>query len=361
MLDLCRSCCENNEAQLRQIQEYEEDGGTDKVINWYTKDSFVYRFCNKALRTNHIRVLFIFRYLIRDISRSLARLHKKTQEKEYLLYRGVIMPYAELCKMKPGMLLAYNSFLSTTTQLGVADMYASTGIYQQTGDCVSVLYHINVDNRHQLHQKKKQMIFADVHDTAAIQDEEEVLFDISSTFEIESIEYDAEITRQVWNVIIRSTSKGEELIDTLLRENPEQTTRLFMQRCVEWHINCNWDLLEGIVDIIDTRLDTEHEDKIYRAGQRFFNADDKDFSFSSTLSSAFRMARSTAPVIIPTFETIDKSLDSYATLFSMTSELNHAIKRAKFLPHISRRQRIKRAFINAARNLVIRNSSLREH
>ncbi len=95
-------------------------------------------------------------------------------------------------------------------------MFAGIGNFQQTSDRVSVVYHISVDNRHKSYNKKKEIIFADVHNISAIPTENEILFDLSSPFEVESIEYDAETTSRVWNIKMHSTNKAEELVNTFL-------------------------------------------------------------------------------------------------------------------------------------------------
>lgn len=89
-------------------------------------------------------------------------------------------------------------------------MFAGIGNFQQTSDRVSVVYHISVDNRHKSYNKKKEIIFADVHNISAIPTENEILF------EVESIEYDAETTSRVWNIKMHSTNKAEELVNTFL-------------------------------------------------------------------------------------------------------------------------------------------------
>ena len=58
------------------------------------------------------------------------------------------MPYTQLCQLRPGILIAHNSFLSTSSDPDIADMFASVGAFYQTSERVSVLYHIVVDNRY---------------------------------------------------------------------------------------------------------------------------------------------------------------------------------------------------------------------
>ena len=38
---------------------------SETAIWWYTRDSFIYRILNKALRTQNIQILISFRFLIK--------------------------------------------------------------------------------------------------------------------------------------------------------------------------------------------------------------------------------------------------------------------------------------------------------
>ena len=47
----------------------EQEYHSGDAINWYTRDSFVYRLVNKVLRTRDICLISKFRFLIQDISK----------------------------------------------------------------------------------------------------------------------------------------------------------------------------------------------------------------------------------------------------------------------------------------------------
>jgi hypothetical protein len=48
---------------------------------WYTRDSFLYRVVNMALRSKNIVIIWKFRFIIQDIYQQLEALHEK-QRKE---------------------------------------------------------------------------------------------------------------------------------------------------------------------------------------------------------------------------------------------------------------------------------------
>lgn len=67
LLEECRLYCRRNPIQMEQIVEFERTYTLNDAIRWYTRDTFVYRLLNKALRTQNILVIFKFRTIIQDI------------------------------------------------------------------------------------------------------------------------------------------------------------------------------------------------------------------------------------------------------------------------------------------------------
>ncbi|CAF1633575.1 unnamed protein product [Didymodactylos carnosus] len=60
MLDKCREYYAWNETEMKKIEEFETTYYKDKAIEWYTRDAFVYRLVNKALRTEDVELLYLF-------------------------------------------------------------------------------------------------------------------------------------------------------------------------------------------------------------------------------------------------------------------------------------------------------------
>ncbi|CAF3898691.1 unnamed protein product [Rotaria sp. Silwood1] len=67
MFDVCHRQYDGNEYKLKNIEEFERNYTVDKVIQWYTYDTFLYRISNKALRIEDINMLFTLRYYIKDL------------------------------------------------------------------------------------------------------------------------------------------------------------------------------------------------------------------------------------------------------------------------------------------------------
>jgi hypothetical protein len=73
-LNEVRRLYHHNPAIIKQIDEFQREYKPDDAVHWYTRDSFVYRMINKALRTQNIIIIFKFRSLISDIYYQLKKL-----------------------------------------------------------------------------------------------------------------------------------------------------------------------------------------------------------------------------------------------------------------------------------------------
>ncbi|CAF1319874.1 unnamed protein product, partial [Didymodactylos carnosus] len=111
MLVVCQSFYRDNNSELTKILEFRSSYFRETAISWYTRDSFIYRLLNKALRTRDIDVIFKFRFFIADLYWQLSEEHRKFVEPlvgddgtvdEYILtvYRGQHLKPDELQVLK---------------------------------------------------------------------------------------------------------------------------------------------------------------------------------------------------------------------------------------------------------------------
>ncbi|CAF1019927.1 unnamed protein product, partial [Didymodactylos carnosus] len=168
MIDKCREYYRGNKKELENIELFNLKYKTNEAIQWYTKNCFIYKLVNKALRTEDIEELFIYRFFIVDLSSNLMKKYKdlkKTHKEQTViyLYRGADLPSDELNRLKVniGNLISTNGFLSTSRCRNVALMFAS-----------NVIFEIETDIR------LKTVICADIADISSMSDEQEVLFDL---------------------------------------------------------------------------------------------------------------------------------------------------------------------------------------
>ncbi|CAF5167788.1 unnamed protein product, partial [Rotaria magnacalcarata] len=113
LINLCQKFYENNPKELSLVREFEQNYSSNQAVWWYTRDSFVYRLLNKALRVQNIDLLFLFRFFIRDIEVQLKQYRCSSLVR---VYRGQLMSTDELdqLKMSLGEYISVNSFFSTS-------------------------------------------------------------------------------------------------------------------------------------------------------------------------------------------------------------------------------------------------------
>ncbi|CAF1147762.1 unnamed protein product [Didymodactylos carnosus] len=223
MLDVCKNYYRTNEIELQNIERFRSRYKPEDAISWYTEGCFVYKLLNKALRTEDVYLLYLFRFYIIDLCKQL-----EDENQRYAscctLYRGQLMSSDEFDKLSKNIrsLISTNGFLSTTRDIRVALMFS--GGDQVSHGMKSVLFEIKVD------RPLGTLVFADIERFSHFEDEKEVLFSIGATFKIENVAFDEDL--KTWRVKITATDEGAESVQAHInhmRQELEETnpTRLF--------------------------------------------------------------------------------------------------------------------------------------
>jgi tetratricopeptide (TPR) repeat protein len=229
MLDVCRHYYRGNPKEQKLIDEFEHNYRPDEAIQWYSKQSFVYKLVNKALRSEDIDQLHTFRFFIGDLSESLAREHQKlvqTGEQILTVYRGAKLSNEEFDKLKEnqGNLISTNGYLSTSRLRQQALTFAKKRTKRT--DAVPVLFQIECA----VQQLGDSLIFADIAKFSNYENEEEVLFDLSAAFRLTSIQQDG----PVWIVNMSASGDGKALardyIEIMRRETEEKSVAIMFGR-----------------------------------------------------------------------------------------------------------------------------------
>ncbi|UJR11319.1 hypothetical protein I4U23_015500 [Adineta vaga] len=129
MIEICRQYYHGNTKELKLIDQFEQEYQPEEAIRWYTKDSFVYKLINKALRTEDIELLYVFRFFVGDLSKNLENEHEKllsSNEEMFTVYRGVHLDKEEFHRLKQnqGQLISTNGYLSTSRNRSKANGFA---------------------------------------------------------------------------------------------------------------------------------------------------------------------------------------------------------------------------------------------
>ena len=226
MIDVCRQYYQGSDRELSQINEFERTYTKSDCIRWYTRETFVYKMVNKALRTEDIQQLHTFRFYINDLSSKLAEESKTRQMEEdeetsTKIYRGAQLLPNELEQFQSneGKLISMNGYLSASRLKWVAEGFARNE--PRRLNSLSVLFEIEC-----FHSEDQYSIFADITRFSEIPEEQEVLFDIGAVFKIERICPDD----QMWKIYLTASNDGQEItreyIEEIKKEMLEESVRI---------------------------------------------------------------------------------------------------------------------------------------
>ncbi|CAF0762342.1 unnamed protein product [Didymodactylos carnosus] len=154
LIQECRKYYHDNKVELNKIDEFDRTYTPDTALLWYTKECFLYRLMNKALRTGKMEVILKFRFFIIDLYKQLLEFYEKDrylyichrssflrkykyvqtiseneseERHEYSVFRGQQMTSDELhlFKQRIGSKVLFKAFLSTTTSPVIALIYGT--------------------------------------------------------------------------------------------------------------------------------------------------------------------------------------------------------------------------------------------
>ncbi|CAF1609919.1 unnamed protein product, partial [Didymodactylos carnosus] len=203
----CKVFYKDNTTVLQQISEFEEWYESANAILWYTRDNFLYRLLNKALRQKNRDLIWLMHFFIVDLYEQLrsdccVRWWSNCITE---VYRGQLMTKEELNSLKFSLhcILSVNSFFSTTVKRELALIFSGAGAsgHLLDDDLQPVLFQICCNG-----WDFEQQTFAYIKDRSINEDEEEVMFVPGTTFSFEKLFYDD--NEKIWIANLR--------IDTVL-------------------------------------------------------------------------------------------------------------------------------------------------
>jgi tetratricopeptide (TPR) repeat protein len=205
LISLCKKLYERNSEELGIVEEFERDYSSRFALRWYTRQSFVYRLLNKALRVQDVNVLFLFRFFIRDIAQQLEN-NKCTSLVH--VYRGQLMSKEEVKVLKNsvGDFISINSFLSTSLSQKLALSFIAESDF--SNDLERVFFEIDADPH--LENIKP---FSNITSHSYFPDEEEILFMIGSIFQLIHVDRNQD---GIWMIRMKLCSVNDHQLNSLL-------------------------------------------------------------------------------------------------------------------------------------------------
>ncbi|CAF0998044.1 unnamed protein product [Didymodactylos carnosus] len=198
MLERSRFYYSHDPIELAKIDQFEATYKSNSALRWYTKDSFLFRLLNMALRNENVDMILDFRYFIIDIYEELTKVHidyiRNVKESMLTVYRGQRMHLKELQKLRynVGGYMSTNTFFSASLSSEVALIYAELSVSDSKLRFQSVLFVIDYDIK-----RMSKHPFANISHLTNIFDEQEVIFPPSTQFRINNV---GRLTKTVWLV-----------------------------------------------------------------------------------------------------------------------------------------------------------------
>jgi tetratricopeptide (TPR) repeat protein len=198
----------DNANVLKTIAGFAEDYQPEMALHWYTKNSFVFRLINKALRTQDIDIIMKFRFFIKDLHNQLVQMHEiykkmleQSNKTEFTVYRGQMINANELITLQNNInnVMSTNSFFSTSSNSSVACDFAGDGSGRPLYESVLLQIHVRTNI--------KTKPYAKVGRSSVMNDEDEIVFSLGTMFSIDSVEL---LTDTLW------------LVDISLIKQPDQ-------------------------------------------------------------------------------------------------------------------------------------------
>lgn len=209
MIEECVRQYDDDISEQKKIEEFRSSYQPDQAVKWYTRDSFVYRLINRALRLQDIDQILIFYPFIAELHDQLRILHDEFLElgppDEIVVYRGQLIHMHELRKMTDniGGLLSMNSFLSTGFDRTLARRFAGESA-TALPDHVSLIYEVKIDTT------VRAAPYSNLGQHTYFPSEEEFLFSVDAVFCIKAVTELHDEFGQYWQIELRLVDERNE-------------------------------------------------------------------------------------------------------------------------------------------------------
>jgi len=231
----CRNRYVDTPSILRAIEQFNESYDRQKAIWWYTREAFLFRLLNRALRQQNQNDILLMHFFIYDLARQLKIESDENKNAEWMnkhVYRGQLMSIDEIkfIERRKQHTLYVNTFLSTSIDLDLVKMFAGAGFNHLDAPLQSVI----LDITGEISGRPSEKSVADIHHLSFSSDENEILFSPTYTFMSDEVVYDQ--NDKIWNIHLNRIIDAYDLtiqfdqrlikLDLLIRlmlEEPDST------------------------------------------------------------------------------------------------------------------------------------------
>lgn len=98
MLKEAKQAYQSDSAALKKVLEFETEYSPVTAVRWCTRDCFLFRLVNKAMRTQDIVEIYKYRWFIYDLQEQLHQLYSVQAESFEVatVHRGQLISFEEL-------------------------------------------------------------------------------------------------------------------------------------------------------------------------------------------------------------------------------------------------------------------------
>jgi tetratricopeptide (TPR) repeat protein len=186
LIEFCRLHYANNQDELNNIDEFEKEFTPDKVIWWYTRDSFLSKILHRAFRTQEIDLFYKMRYVMQCLH---TQLNSITMKELTVVYVTVEMASKNAMKLQENIngLLQFGAYLS-----GMLERPQSLSINEESEQTL-IIFSINL----------KPGCGAKIEHLRSSDSKVDVLINYDTVFRIRSVRKES---NGYWNVSLESVS-----------------------------------------------------------------------------------------------------------------------------------------------------------
>lgn len=251
-IHLCKEKYQDIYYELTYIQEFNEIYSSNEALQWYMKDTFLYRILNRALRLQNLDTLFLLRFFLQDIRQGIKQNKCTTAIR---VYRSQLMTKEEIVLLQNSMgsLISINSFLSTSIHRELALVFLDHA--SSTNDLERVLLEIYADPSNNLFKP-----FTFIKSNNTFRQPEEVLFTLGSIFHLINIQRESD---GLWIIQLRLCIDNEEELNEMFKpyiKNQKISILSFgnlliklgrLNEAKKFFSNLRFELLDNSQDIAD--------------------------------------------------------------------------------------------------------------
>ena len=175
----CKEQYREIDHELRFIEQFQNEYSSTDALDWYMKDSFLYRVLTRILRLENLDHLFFSRFLLQDLSQAMGKNKCRSNIRAYRCQR-LTKDEIRFLGNSVGCLLSINSFLSTSIHRDLVLVFLKQAA--STDDLERVLFEIDANPAYTILRP-----FGFINCDNSYRQTEEVVFTIGSIFRLMNI------------------------------------------------------------------------------------------------------------------------------------------------------------------------------